>query len=139
MPPLTIVIVDDDPDYRVLVRFLIEAADMRVVGEASDGQEALALALRALPDVVVTDLVMPGLDGIELTARLRQQLPLTHVVLMSSFDEDVYRGMASDRGADAFVSKRVIDTALLAAIRDVIRRDPGASGGGSGRHSPADD
>jgi DNA-binding NarL/FixJ family response regulator len=126
---LTILIADDDPDYRRLLRFIVEAADMRVVGEAGDGEEALTLALRALPDVVVTDLVMPNVDGIELTARLHEHLPLTHIVLISSYDQDVYRGLASHRGADAFVSKRVIDSSLVAAIRDVTRRAPGGPGG----------
>ena len=122
-----VLVVDADPDYRLLIRFIIEAADMEVVGEAADGQEALAIALRARPDVVVSDLVMPRLGGVELTARLHEELPHTHVVLISSFDEDVYRGMATRRGADAFVSKRVIDSSLVAAIRDVARREPGGS------------
>lgn len=124
MRPLTILIADDDPDHRLLVRLIVEAADMTVVAEAGDGQEALTIALRALPDVVVTDLMMPRLDGIELTARLHEQLPLTHVVLMSSFDEEVYRGRASHHGADVFVSKRRLDTTLVAAIRDLTRREP---------------
>jgi DNA-binding NarL/FixJ family response regulator len=90
--------------------------------EAADGEEALALVRRERPDIVMTDLVMPHLNGIELTRRIREEVPQTRVVLMSSYTEDAYRLMASDSGADVFVSKQVITTMLLPAIRDLIRR-----------------
>jgi DNA-binding NarL/FixJ family response regulator len=102
---------------------------MIIVGEAADGDEALALARRVRPDVVITDLVMPHLNGIELTRRIREELPQTRVVLMSSYTEDAYRLMASDSGADVFVSKQVITSTLVPAIRDLIRR---RFSGGSG-------
>jgi DNA-binding NarL/FixJ family response regulator len=128
--PLTVVIVDDDLDYRQIVRYLLaSAADMTIVGEAADGEEALAIARHERPDLVITDLMMPRLDGVELTRRIRQDLPPTKVILMSSYTEDAYRLMASDSGADAFVSKQVLSTSLLPAIRDVIRR---RFSGGSG-------
>jgi len=95
---------------------------MRIVGEAADGEEALAIAHRERPDLVMTDLIMPRLNGIELTRHIRQELPGTMVILMSSYTEDAYRLMASDSGADVFVSKRVIHDALLPAIRDLAAR-----------------
>ena len=131
MPSLTVVVVDDEPDYREIVRFLLLSLldVVTVVGEAADGEEALAVVLRERPDIVITDLVMPRLDGIELTQRIRQELPPTTIILMSSFTEDAYRLMASDSGADAFVQKGVIYDALLPAIRDLIgRRLSGGSG-----------
>ena len=131
MPSLTVVVVDDEPDYREIVRFLLLSLldVVAVVGEAADGEEALAVVLRERPDIVITDLVMPRLDGIELTRRIRQELPPTTIILMSSFTEDAYRLMASDSGADAFVHKGVIYDALLPAIRDLIgRRLSGGSG-----------
>ena len=131
MPSLTLVVVDDEPDYREIVRFLLLSLldVVTVVGEAADGEEALAVVLRERPDIVITDLVMPRLDGIELTRRIRQELPPTTIILMSSFTEDAYRLMASDSGADAFVQKGVIYDALLPAIRDLIgRRLSGGSG-----------
>ena len=67
-------------------------------------------------------------SGIELTKRIRGELPQTKIILMSSYTEDAYRLMASDSGADAFVNKRVINDALLPAIRDLIRRISGGSG-----------
>ena len=131
MPSLTVVVVDDEPDYREIVRFLLLSLldVVAVVGEAADGEEALAVVLRERPDIVITDLVMPRLDGIELTRRIRQELPPPTIILMSSFTEDAYRLMASDSGADAFVQKGVIYDALLPAIRDLIgRRLSGGSG-----------
>ena len=131
MPSLTVVVVDDEPDYREIVRFLLLSLldVVAVVGEAADGEEALAVVLRERPDIVITDLVMPRLDGIELTRRIRQELPPTTIILMSSFTEDAYRLMASDSGADEFVQKGVIYDALLPAIRDLIgRRLSGGSG-----------
>lgn len=102
---------------------------MTIVGEASDGEEALAIVLRERPDIVITDVAMPRLNGVELTRRLRQELPATKIILISSYTEDAYRLMASDSGADAFVSKQVIDGSLLPGIRDVAaRRLSGGSG-----------
>jgi DNA-binding NarL/FixJ family response regulator len=123
--PLTVVVVDDDLDYRHIVRYLLASVSdtMVIVGEAADGEEALAVALRERPDIVITDLVMPRLNGVELTRRLRQELPLTKVILISSYTEDAYRLMASDSGADAFVNKQVITRTLLPAIGDVVRRE----------------
>jgi DNA-binding NarL/FixJ family response regulator len=130
MPPLTVVVVDDAADYREIVRsLLVSLPVVTFAGEAADGQEGLAVVLRYRPDIVITDLVMPQLDGIELTRRIRQELPQTKIILMSSFTEDAYRLMASDSGADAFVHKGVIYDALLPAIRDLIgRRLSGGSG-----------
>jgi DNA-binding NarL/FixJ family response regulator len=133
--PLTILVADDDPQYREIVRYLLAAAsDVTIVAEAEDGEEALALVLRVRPDIVITDLIMPRLNGVELTRRIRQELPDTKVILISSYSEDAYRLMASDSGADVFVSKQVIATTLLLAIRDLIRR---RFSGGSGPLPPA--
>jgi DNA-binding NarL/FixJ family response regulator len=131
MPPLTVVVVDDEPDYRQIVRSLLLGLPdvVSIVGEAADGQEGLAVVLRERPDIVVTDLMMPGLNGVDLARRIRQELPQTRIILISSYPEDAYRLMASDSGADAFVSKRVVFEALVPAIRDLIgRRLSGGSG-----------
>ena len=133
--PLTIVVVDDSAEYRDIVRYLLAALSdtMIIVGEAADGEEALALVRRERPGIVITDLMMPRLDGVALTRRIRQELPDTKIILMSSHPEDAYRLMASDSGADAFVNKGVIHDNLVPAIRDVIRR---RLSGGSGPLSP---
>jgi DNA-binding NarL/FixJ family response regulator len=133
--PLTIVVVDDAADYRQMIRALLTpmTALVTIVGEAEDGEQALALVRLERPDLVITDLIMPRLNGIELTKRIRQELPRTSVILISSYTEDAYRLMASDSGADAFVRKQVLTTSLLPAIRDLIRR---RLSGGSGPLPP---
>jgi DNA-binding NarL/FixJ family response regulator len=122
--PLTIVVADDDPEFRMIVGYLVASAGepMVLVGEAGDGAEALQLVLREQPDVLVTDLLMPGLDGIALTRRLREVMPDLKIILMSSHTEDAYRLMASNSGADAFVNKQVATRSLISAIRDVVAR-----------------
>lgn len=136
----TIVLVDDDREYCLIMRALLQSLgeSVSVVGEAADGEEALAVVRRVHPDIVVTDLVMPHLNGIELTRYIRRELPHTRIILISSHTDDAYRLMASDSGADAFVSKSVISTALVAAVRDIVARldgeafpqGPGPGGGG---------
>lgn len=130
--PWSIVVIDDSVDFRLIVRALIRpmADTMAVVEEAADGEAGLALARRVRPDLVITELKLPRLDGAALTQRLRAELPGTRVILMSSFTEDAHRLMASSSGADACVHKGVITTALLPAIRDVMRRGPSSGGGG---------
>jgi two-component system response regulator YesN len=80
---VTVVVVDDDPDYLWLVRFILESGSDRtsIVGEAANGGEALALVLRERPDVVISDLMMPCINGLELTRRIKQERPQTKVIL----------------------------------------------------------
>jgi DNA-binding NarL/FixJ family response regulator len=143
--PLTIVIVDDDEDFRLIVRALLRslADTVTLVGEAADGEAALALVRRERPDIVITDLVMPHLNGVELTRHIREELPETQVILISSFTEDAYHNMASDSGADVFVNKHVITSSLVSAVRDLVRRrlsggsdQPPSSGGASSWYVP---
>jgi DNA-binding NarL/FixJ family response regulator len=93
---------------------------MKIVGEAADGEEALAIVHRERPDIVITDLVMPNLNGVELTRRIRRELPHTRIILMSSHSD--YRLIAPDSDADVFVSKWVINDMLVPAIRDLVAR-----------------
>ena len=119
---LSVVVVDDSADYREMVRLLLAASDVNIVGEAANGEEALAIVQRERPDIVITDLVMPRLNGIELTRHIRKELPGTMVIVMSSYTENAYRMMASDSGADLFVSKGLIYDALRPAIRELAAR-----------------
>ena len=129
---LTIVVVDDQLDFRLIVRALLRGvADLAIiVGEAADGDEALALVRRTRPDILISDVIMPGLNGVELARRVRAELPQTRTILMSSHVDDAYRLMASDSGADVFINKHVITSSLLPAVRDLISRSAGAGGGG---------
>ena len=126
----TVVVVDDDPDYLWLVRVILEMRGERItiVGEAASGEEALAVVLRERPDVVIADLMMPRLNGLELTRRIKQDRPQTKILLMSAYTEDTYRRIASVSGADGFVNKHLIHTGLLPAIREAIGRPPSRAG-----------
>jgi DNA-binding NarL/FixJ family response regulator len=123
---VTVVVVDDDPDYLWLVRVILEIRGngITIVGEAASGERALALVLHERPDVVIADLMMPRLNGLELTRRIKQERPQTKVLLMSAYTEDTYRRIASVSGADGFLNKHMIHTGLLPAIREVMVRPP---------------
>jgi DNA-binding NarL/FixJ family response regulator len=127
---VTVVVVDDDPDYLWLVRVILEMRGdgITIVGEAASGERALALVLHEHPDVVIADLMMPRLNGLELTRRIKQERPQTKVLLMSAYTEDTYRRIASVSGADGFLNKHMIHTGLLPAIREVMVRPPSRAG-----------
>ena len=115
---IRLLVVDDQPAVRrgLRVRFHLEP-DMQVVGEASTGREALTLAQTLAPDVVLMDIEMPGMDGIEATAALRTIVPQSAVVILSIHSERQTRIRAQAAGAVAFVEKRGTTDTLLAAIR----------------------
>jgi len=98
------------------MRLLLEP-DIAVVGEASNGTEALALVQQLCPDVVLMDIEMPDMDGISTTAVLRTIVPQSVVVMLSIHDDSMTRAQAQRAGAMAFVEKRGSMEALLAAIR----------------------
>src|SRR5690242_6021544 len=86
---ITVLIIDDHQVVREGVRnFLQRLRDITVVGEAGSGQEGLRLASELAPDVVLMDLVMPEMDGVETTRRLKQTSPRTQVIVLTSFDDD---------------------------------------------------
>lgn len=118
----TVVVADDDLDYRYFVRFLLApmAETVIIVGEAGGGEEALSLVLRKRPDIVVADLLMPRLNGIELTRRIKQELPDTKIILMTAYPGEANRRLAFVGGADGFLDKTALVTDLLPAIRDII-------------------
>ena len=126
----TVIVVDDDPDYLWLVRFILESGPDKtaIVGEVASGEEALGLVLHKHPDIVIVDLMMPRLNGLELTRRIKEERPQTKILLMSAYSEDTYRRIASVSGADGFVNKHLIHTGLLPAIREAIGRPPSRAG-----------
>ena len=115
---IRVLLVDDQPVVRrgLRVRFHLEP-DMQVVGEASTGREALTLAQMLSPDVVLLDIEMPGMDGIEATAALRTVVPQSAVVILSIYTDRQTRMRAQAAGAVAFVEKRGTTETLLVAIR----------------------
>ena len=119
---IRILLADDHTVLRSGLRALLSAqADLEVAGEAADGAEALRLAQTIKPDVVVMDIGMPGVSGIDATARIRRELPSTKVLILSMHDDQGYLRQALRAGASGYVLKKAADTELLAAIRAAAR------------------
>ncbi|MBI4302543.1 MAG: response regulator transcription factor [Chloroflexi bacterium] len=119
MGDMRVLLVDDHPVVREgLRRVLNLGKGIQVVGEASDGEEALALAEKLSPDVVLMDIKMPNMDGIEATRWLRDKLPSTNVVMLTSY-EDEYVGQAIAAGAVGYLLKDVAPNELIDAIHGV--------------------
>lgn len=116
--PITVLVVDDHAVVREGVRaFLATQPDIVVVGTAGSGEEALRLAAEHAPDVVLMDLVMPVLDGIETTRRLRQLSPRTRILVLTSYDQDEHIFPAIRAGAHSYLLKEVGSGELADAIR----------------------
>src|SRR5579883_2674210 len=115
---ITVLVVDDQPVVRQGVRaFLGTQSDIAVVGAAASGEEALHLAAEHAPDVVLVDLVMPGMDGVEATRRVRQASPRSQVLVLTSYDQDEYIFPAIRAGALSYLLKEVGSEELVDAIR----------------------
>ena len=122
---LSVVIAEDEALVRIGIASAIDwkAAGFELVGEASDGVEALELCERKRPDVVITDIRMPRMDGLELIRRLREKLPETHVLVLSCYDEFAYAREAIKLGVEDYLLKMDISPeALLESLRNVAAR-----------------
>lgn len=121
--PLRVAIADDQELVRAGLRGIIEAeSDLEVIGEASDGESAVELALREQPDVFLMDVRMPGLDGIQATEQIVAAQGPTRVLVLTTFDldENVYRAVKA--GAAGFLLKDLPAEDLVAAIRHAAKR-----------------
>ena len=122
--PLRLLLADDQALMRMGFRMVLEAEeDITVVGEASDGTSALAQAKALHPDVILMDVRMPGMNGIEATERIARECPGTRVLILTTFDLDEYAFDAIEAGASGFLLKDAPPEELLAAIRTVHRGD----------------
>ncbi len=116
--PITVLIVDDHAVVRSGIRAYLETQpDLEVVGEATSGQEAVKLAAEHAPDVVLMDLMMPEMDGVEATRRLRDASPRTRVVVLTSFHDDVHIFPALKAGALSYLLKDIGPEELAEAVR----------------------
>jgi DNA-binding NarL/FixJ family response regulator len=121
---IRVLLADDQALVRGGFRLILQAEpDIEVAGEAADGEQAVAAALQARPDVVLMDIRMPVLDGIEATRRLIPQLAATRVVMLTTFDLDDYVVDAFRAGASGFLLKTAPPPQLVAAIRTVHAGD----------------
>ncbi|MEA2226686.1 MAG: hypothetical protein QOF04_316, partial [Solirubrobacteraceae bacterium] len=118
--PLRVIVADDDPLARRVVRDALEAGGIVVIAEAATGREAVELSLYYKPDVVLMDLVMPDGDGIQATRRILADEPDVEVVILTATDDDDV-GLAGLRaGASGFLCKRVGVAALPRALRGAV-------------------
>ncbi len=121
MRPCRILLVDEHHLLlEVLNRFLAEVPGIEVVACASDGLEAMSLAVAHQPDLVVTNLALPGLGGLELTRSLAAGPRAPRIVLMSFHDESEYRLAADAAGADGFILKQELGTKLVPMIQSFM-------------------
>jgi DNA-binding NarL/FixJ family response regulator len=121
---ISVLLADDQPLLRRGFRMILEAEDgVIVAGEAGDGAEAVELARRVRPDVVLMDIRMPGTDGIEATRRITAAEPGVRVLVLTTFDLDEYAFGALQAGASGFLLKDVRPHELVAAVRTVASGD----------------
>src|SRR3954452_24563965 len=134
----TIVVVDDAAEVRLLVRTRLRLSGaVRVVGEGADGTEAVVQAEEHQPDLMLLDVSMPGMDGLEAVARVREVSPSTHVVLYTGFEEEGLGEEAKRLGAAGFIEKSLPIDALVDRLLDHLGSGGGPQSGGNGA-VPAD-
>ena len=122
--PIGVLVVDDQNVYCQLARDILRKdSQFSVVGEAYDGQQALDVVEELRPDVILMDVEMPGMNGLEATYLIRNKHPEVRVVLVSAYDEREYGRLASRVGAIAFIPKKDLSGAALAQVLD---REPDA-------------
>lgn len=121
---IRVVITDDHAILREGLASLMEKQpDIVVVAEAEDGRECLEKAAALLPDVVVMDIKIPGISGIEACRRLKTSQPLVKVIMLSMYDDYVYIDQALKVGADGYLLKKVAGSELVEAVRKVARSE----------------
>ncbi len=120
--PIRVLIIDDHPLFRQGIRWSLEdAADVEVIGEAENGQEALKLTERLNPDVVLVDINLPGLNGLEVARVIKRRDPRIGIVVLSVYEDDDQLFQAIKVGAAAYSSKDVNPEELLHFIREVAK------------------
>ncbi|GAA3235306.1 response regulator transcription factor [Actinocorallia longicatena] len=122
-PPLRVLIADDQTLLRASLQVLLDGDGFAVAGTAADGEQAVELALRERPDVVLMDVRMPGTDGITATERIVAADPAIKIIILTTFDLDEYVFEGLRAGASGFLLKDCPPEELIAAIRIVARGD----------------
>jgi DNA-binding NarL/FixJ family response regulator len=123
--PIRILIADDHEIFRRGLRSLLEShAEWEVCGEAKDGQEAVERTKELNPDVVVLDITMPRLNGLEAAQVIRNEAPRSKMVILSQHEPSLMRQAALSAGADAYVTKSEVSRELMVAIETMISSEP---------------
>ena len=123
MQTTRILIVDDNAMFRGYIKeHLAPEPDIEVIGEAADAQEAVRKVRELKPDLVLMDVRMPGINGIEATRQLKEEMPELKVIVLTIFDLEEYREAAMASGADGYVVKKSLIEELVPAIREGMTR-----------------
>jgi two-component system, NarL family, response regulator LiaR len=119
---LRVLIAEDEVEMRTLILFLIrQDPAIHLVGEAEDGDDTIVQTRQHHPDLVLMDVMMPLVDGLEATRVIKRELPATKVLVLTNLTDERTRREAFDSGADAFIDKRDIATRLVRAIWNTAR------------------
>ena len=119
MEKIKVLLVDDHTVVRQGLRVLLEAEqDITIVGEAETGRQAVQLARKLLPDVIVMDIAMPNLNGLEATRQILKETPAAKVLVLSSYGDDEYVHQLTEAGAAGYLLKQTAATELIKAIRE---------------------
>ena len=122
LKPITVVLAEDHLIVREGLRTLLQAeADLEVIGEAQEGRQAVVLVNKLRPDVVLMDIAMPLLNGLEATRQILMFLPATKVIILSAHNDDAYVKSATESGAVGFLLKQTSAHEMCHAIREVQR------------------
>ncbi len=125
MTPLRVVIADDHAVVRSGLRLILGTQpDIEIAGEAATGEEAVRQTLLLRPDMILLDISMPGINGLDAARAIREQAPEVRIVVLTVYDDEAYLREFLQLGAAGYVLKQAADTELLAAIRAVQRGEP---------------
>jgi DNA-binding NarL/FixJ family response regulator len=139
MSEITVLLVDDHQLVRKGFRRILEDdPGIKVVGEAGTGYDAVEMAAKLAPRVVVMDMSMPGLDGVQATREILKKAPLTAILILSMYSEDTYIRNAFEAGAKGYLLKNAIEVDLTAAVKTVAAGRRYTSGLKPGEGSPSD-
>src|SRR5947207_3528396 len=119
MQKITVLLADDHIVVRQGLRALLVAeGDIEIVGEADNGRQAVQLAKKLLPDVVVMDIAMPSLNGLEATRQIAREVPSAKLLVLSSYNDDEYVQQVTEAGATGYLLKQTVATDLIKAVRE---------------------
>ena len=122
MEKIRVLLADDHTVVRQGLKALLEVEpDITVVGEANTGREAVQLTKKLLPEVVVMDIAMPNLNGLEATRQIAKEIPMTKLLVLSSYSDDEYVHQVTEAGAMGYLLKQTAATDLIKAVREARR------------------